>query len=310
MEFYAPNVNPFVRREASKTNTFDNSVLQDELKMPWLGGLLWEHRAARVAFDGKEALLWPAYAKLAKEYRRAAALVGQSCLPTAIAKAERAEIASAGYATFEKYTAEGGGRNTIPRRCTKIHAGAGAPRRDPDAGGGVRRVVQDLLRPLVPREFDPVDVPRAFLSLYGGTGRVSSEFGARGIGALLIDAASDARNYLGWREAEEAVLRALIGSGIGWLGIDLPCRTWSLARRLDGGPRPLRGSAPLEIYGLQSLAPAERRAVLAANLLASSACRLVLAASGLGVAGYIEDPASSRLSRFPPIRRLLKSGAG
>lgn len=69
-----------MRQEASKTNTFNNSMLLLDTQMPWLGELLRKHWAARVALDCKEALLWPDYAKLAREYRRAAALVGDSWL--------------------------------------------------------------------------------------------------------------------------------------------------------------------------------------------------------------------------------------
>lgn len=69
-------LNPLVRGEGSKTNTFDNCILLDDTRMPWLGDLLGELKARRRKEDGDGALMCPLYAQARRMYKRAIRLAG------------------------------------------------------------------------------------------------------------------------------------------------------------------------------------------------------------------------------------------
>ena len=79
-----------------------------------------------------------------------------------------------------------------------------------------------------------------FLSLYGGCGRVAKKATERGLHSVVIDLCDSSKNDLGKLQAEKEV-RTLLGTRrVALLGIELPCNSWSIARR--GNPPPLRDS--------------------------------------------------------------------
>jgi len=95
------------------------------------------------------------------------------------------------------------------------------------------------------------------------------------------------------------------------LGIDLPCSTWSRARRAPPGskwPGPLRGDTPEEIWGRSDLSEKERNAVNIANKMTKLALACVRVSAVSGGSGYLENPASSRLWKLGVIQKLVEKG--
>ena len=147
-----------------------------------------------------------------------------------------------------------------------------------------------------------------FLSLFGGVGE-ASKFVARcgGISAL-VDWDKNPMNDLSkpsrWKDVEKLL------EDCNLVGIDLPCPTWSRARRAPRWskmPSPLRDDFDY-IWGLPDLTAAEKDKVNKANHMTWGALRVIRRCIRTGVAGYLENPWTSRLWLVRGIRRLLRSG--
>jgi len=78
-----------------------------------------------------------------------------------------------------------------------------------------------------------------------------------------------------------------------WFGF--PCGTFSSARRNDGGPGPLRGTNPKDIWGLPHLEGKERARVNSANKLLLRMHELMKLCANSDVPFYLEIPQSSKL---------------
>ena len=107
-----------------------------------------------------------------------------------------------------------------------------------------------------------------FVEAFSGTGRMAASVRKRGLDVFEFDLTQQGgrRNILHANVLHE--LKALIAHpmcrGI-WFGY--PCGTFSSARRNDGGPKPLRGTNPKDIWGLPHLVGKERGRVDSANKL-------------------------------------------
>ena len=69
-----------------------------------------------------------------------------------------------------------------------------------------------------------------------------------------------------------------------------PCSSFG-CRRLDGGPRPLRGVSPTEIYGLRNLDPQSSEKVRLGTLLAIRSAEIINKAIQLDIPWLLEQPA-------------------
>ena len=78
--------------------------------------------------------------------------------------------------------------------------------------------------------------------------------------------------------ADERVLQLLLGSLRRCLGLLIgpPCRTFSRARRDDGGPPPLRGTGCKERYGLRDLTKSDKDKVRLDTLLTINTAKILL----------------------------------
>ena len=144
------------------------------------------------------------------------------------------------------------------------------------------------------------------LSLFGGVGECCRFVSRHGGDAILIDFASSKQNDLGRPSRWQDVLSLAAFATI--VGIDLPCNTWSRARRAPWWskmPSPLRGDSPSDIFGLSGLKKSDFDKVQAANHMVRGALRLIRFCLKKGIPGYLENPLTSRLWKVPAIQQLL-----
>ena len=129
------------------------------------------------------------------------------------------------------------------------------------------------LPPLPDLELKRICNGMRFLSLFNGTARPDDglEFFLGEFGASLdaydvsIDASHDLLDDHYWSEILERVTAGHYNGG----GGGAPCSTFSPGRNYrDGGPRPVRGEWPPELFGLPELTPEEKQAVSEGTLLA------------------------------------------
>jgi len=145
---------------------------------------------------------------------------------------------------------------------------------------------------------------RFFLSLYGGVGEGAKWFATHGGESAVVDMAHHPRNDLCLPRAQADVDTLARRADV--LGLDLPCSSWSLARRAPSWssmPSALRCSQGSGLWGLPHLPPADRKRVRIGNVQVKHAVRLIKASVSSGRSGYLENPLGSRVWRA--IERLL-----
>ena len=148
---------------------------------------------------------------------------------------------------------------------------------------------------------------KKFLSLFGGVGECAKVFASKGGAAAVIDISygtcNDLSKFSAWNKIRKAAhLFSLIG-------IDLPCNTWTRARRAppwSSLPGPLRGDHSSSVLGRPDLKPRDKLKVQAANRMMYGACTLIRLCLQQNIPGYVENPLSSRLWLAPPVKELLK----
>ena len=88
------------------------------------------------------------------------------------------------------------------------------------------------------------------------------------------------------------------------------CASWSRARRLDGGPPPLRDDdCFLEVGMMPNLTKRDKEKVLEGNALLQVTLDLIDLASSLNLVWVLENPLSSRLWLTPGVKALQRAGA-
>ena len=149
---------------------------------------------------------------------------------------------------------------------------------------------------------------KSLLSLFGGAGALAAELAKEGMDALLIDTAHSPQNNL----ANARVARTIDGilPLFDLLGIDLPCCTWSRARRAPRhSPFPSALRSNQFIMGLPDLPERDRSTLALHNKLYRLSIRWAKGSLCAGKSGYIENPATSMLWKSKGVRRLIKLGA-
>jgi hypothetical protein len=121
----------------------------------------------------------------------------------------------------------------------------------------------------------------------------------------VIDLAHDVANNICSKPVQSDI--DVLVSHAALVGIDLPCATWSLARRApvwSSMPSPLRSSVGSEIWGLPHLSDGDRRKVRIGNVQVKHAVKVIRSCVAGGTPGYLENPLTSRV--WLVIARLLK----
>jgi hypothetical protein len=154
---------------------------------------------------------------------------------------------------------------------------------------------------------------RVFLSLYGGVGHMAESQLEHGRPTVLFDLARNPKNDLGVPGAQRDVLQIMNtkvpGSSlsmVGFLGIDIPCNTWSSARRGGKGPPAIRDAQ--HFWGLPGVRPHDQVKLDAANLQYRYALELIDESLKLKIPGYMENPKTSMLWNGDGIQALIRDG--
>lgn len=147
---------------------------------------------------------------------------------------------------------------------------------------------------------------KVFLSLFGGEAACAKWFCKNGGFSILVDFASSPKNDLSrasrWKDVEELVELS------DFVGIDLPCNTWSRARRAPWWsrmPSALRDDAK-HLFGFPWLKPRDAAKVKAANMMLRRTLKVIKRCLSTGKAGYLENPWSSRLWKVRGIKHLIR----
>ena len=149
---------------------------------------------------------------------------------------------------------------------------------------------------------------KAYLSLFGGVAEGARFFAQEGGIAAVVDYEHSSRNNLSRMSAWNSILKNL--HLFHAVGIDLPCNTWSRARRAPKNsrlPGPLRGETTPDIFGLLGLSEKDRQKVQDANCMLFGALKVIRKCLRLQIPGYLENPLTSRLWKTPGIQKLLQS---
>ena len=313
-------LSPFERAEASKAGIFDEVLILDDTRMMCLGSIVVQEAAQRIRRGGEEAKLWDfTPAQYLQTWR--------SCV----------EVLEVGDVAVSPYQNRHGGASRD--HLLRLRSVAAIQRRGRwavdssariyDKPGRLQQTNQQIQsEAAAPGRTDTCSLPglflreagataksaaakgeapfqkATFLSLFGGVGNPAiavANFGGRG---FVIDLSDSPENDLGLHSKWNPILKHI--DDFDFFGIDLPCNTWSRARRAPPWsqmPKPLRKPGTF-IYGL----PIYLHRIFkksARQYHAERSVQLIRKCLRRGKAGYLENPRSSMLWKTPEIQRLL-----
>ena len=308
---------PFERGEESKTGVFDEVLILDDVRMPCLGELVVQLAKNRIRQEGEAAHLWTFSAKQYLD-------VWRSCVMT-LGLEEIAESPRRCFKGSSTAVAKCGShpeaRSMVQRQFSQDLRQAGQTaatyQQSQWRAGALRRKHENAFQKLVPRweggsakkserENSTVFQVERFLSLFGGVGNPAKFWCQMGGTAAVIDLADSSQNDLGKHSCWNDVDKNLHAFDV--VGIDMPCNTWSRARRAPWWsrmPKPLRKAGEY-IFGLPWLSELERIKVNKANIMLKRAVKVIRKCLKLGKSGYLENPMSSMIWQTPQIQRLLR----
>ena len=148
-----------------------------------------------------------------------------------------------------------------------------------------------------------------FLSLFGGQAEGARYVADNGGHAAVVDLAYSPQNDLAKPSRWNVILSRV--HHFHAVGIDLPCNTWSRARRAKPSskfPSPLRGDDDVSILGLPDLSVRDKRKVADGNNMFFGSLKLIRKCLKLGIPGYLENPLNSRIWKTRGMKRLLRDG--
>lgn len=104
------------------------------------------------------------------------------------------------------------------------------------------------------------------------------------------------------------ILNSIKCKAFSYVHMGMPCESWSLARKWDGGPQPLRDDH-LYLYGYPYLRGLDKDKVVTGNRLLAVTLKLSLACLEHRIPGSIENPATSRAWLTKEMKSLVQKGA-
>ena len=147
-----------------------------------------------------------------------------------------------------------------------------------------------------------------FVEVFSGSGRLSAAVRRHGIKVYEIDITQQGGRQDVHKKDIFAKLLAWINHPLClgmWFGF--PCGTFSAARRHDGGPPPLRGHGPKDIWGLPEVTGINLQRVRSANKLLRRMDELMKACAKAGLPFYLENPLRSKIWITPQILKWIRA---
>ena len=143
------------------------------------------------------------------------------------------------------------------------------------------------------------------LSLYGGVGHLAESFARRGGLSIVFDLDRHPENDLSKRKICGDIDGLVSVCDI--LGVDLPCCTWSRARRAPPtSPFPSAVRSNQFLMGLPDLNHRDQALIRRHNFMYRQAIKWIRAHIARGGSGYLENPLTSMLWKTRGVQRLLK----
>ena len=144
---------------------------------------------------------------------------------------------------------------------------------------------------------------RVFLEVFSGSERFSAKMKQSGYWVLPWDITKgDSYDLRG--PAHRSLLRGwILSRAIIAMHVSTPCGTWSTARSVRPGPRPLRSD--LHPLGLPGLTEGEQERIRIGSSLMQLSASLLQVCAFMQVPCTLENPSHSRLWIAPPIKLLL-----
>ena len=141
------------------------------------------------------------------------------------------------------------------------------------------------------------------IEIFSGCARLSQACADAGFYVVAFDTEyNQGCNVLNHHlEAQLRIFIALFPVALVWFG--LPCSSWSLARKWDGGPPPLRDD-DLHLWGRPNLSTKDRKRVDTGNDLLFFTRRLIQHCLNFDVRWVVENPWTSRVWQTPQFRNL------
>ena len=197
-----------------------------------------------------------------------------------------------------------------PEKVRKPRQSGAAPRQaaagDQTESAGIARVVASnghkLFTPKNPNGLKPA------LELFAGCAAWSRALCHHGFTVHAYDICWGSDGDILSPQVFAKILSAIKRQDFSVVHFGMPCESWSLARKWDGGPPPLRDN-DLFLYGRPNLTRHDREKVLRGNELLKSTCQLALACMKFEIPGTIENPQTSRAWLTNEMHGLIGKGA-
>ena len=164
-----------------------------------------------------------------------------------------------------------------------------------------------------PKIFHPssaIDNGMLFVELFSGCARLSEAMAAQGFTAIAYDigygAGCDLLDARVRQDLTRFIKQHRKHIALIWLGT--PCTSWSRARRLDGGPPPLRDDGD-NLWGFANLPQHDRTKVRLGNELLRTSKFYIDLACHLSIPWVLENPYTSRIWLTPQALALQNFGA-
>ena len=148
------------------------------------------------------------------------------------------------------------------------------------------------------------------IELFSGCARLSQACARHGYVSLAYDieygASCDLLNPSVLQQVQRFITQHSDSIALVWFGT--PCTSWSMARRNDGGPPPLRDNSTF-LFGFPDLPSHDAKKVLLGNQLLDVTTQLISLAASLQLRWVLENPYTSRIWLTPALQHLRQQGA-
>lgn len=145
------------------------------------------------------------------------------------------------------------------------------------------------------------------IEIFSGCARFSRACSSHGFHSIAYDidygTACDVTN----RKVLSSIFRFIRSHRVALVWLGTPCQSWSMARRDDGGPPPLRSDEFL--MGKPQLSSRDQLKVQQGNLFLDISFEICMFCISLNIAWVMENPFTSRIWATKHVQQLIQKGA-